>query len=413
MATVDPVQPRVALQRIGGRRQPRHAIAARQRRADARRGHLPRLWRFAVEYLLVVLVGAAMALVWVNSEPDSYFRTAFALQFIVNDILMVLFFALMMKEVVEATAPGGVLHPWRRAALPLVAAAGLTVAPTLAFVGVAPWLGEPRLLAGWPIGFASDLALGYFVARVIFGRHPVIPFFVLVAVSANALGVVALALGSAGSQLRPDVFGLLMLMALGVAGLLRRFQVTSFWPYIIGAGGLSWCSLHFGGFAPALALVPVMPFLPHARRDAGFFVDATPSGRDTLNQFELWCRHPAQLALFLFGLVNGGVPLQILYWTSLSLPIVMLLTKPLGLMAGVGLARALGLHLPLGISWREVVVVGVISSIGFTIALFFAASAVGPGPTLSALRAGALVSLVGVFVAVGVARVLRIGRFVA
>ena len=40
---------------------------------------------------------------------------------------MVFFFALMTKEVVEATAPGGVLHPWRRALLPVIAAIGATV----------------------------------------------------------------------------------------------------------------------------------------------------------------------------------------------------------------------------------------------------------------------------------------------
>ena len=34
---------------------------------------------------------------------------------------MVFFFALITKEVVEATAPGGVLHPWRRALLPVIA----------------------------------------------------------------------------------------------------------------------------------------------------------------------------------------------------------------------------------------------------------------------------------------------------
>jgi hypothetical protein len=32
---------------------------------------------------------------------------------------------------------------------------------------------------GWPVVFATDLAFGYVLARVIFGRHPVIPLFVL------------------------------------------------------------------------------------------------------------------------------------------------------------------------------------------------------------------------------------------
>jgi hypothetical protein len=46
-------------------------------------------------------------------------------------------------------------------------------------------------------------------------------------------------------------------------------------------------------------------------------------------------------------------------------------------------------------------------------ALFFATSAVGPGPVLSALRMGALVSLVGGLAAIGAARLFRTGRFAA
>jgi len=66
-------------------------------------------------------LGALIALVWVNTAPESYSVFTSAMSFAVNDVAMVLFFALMTKEVVEATAPGGVLHPWRRALLPVCA----------------------------------------------------------------------------------------------------------------------------------------------------------------------------------------------------------------------------------------------------------------------------------------------------
>jgi hypothetical protein len=45
------------------------------------------------------------------------------------------------------------------------------------------------------------------------------------------------------------------------------------------------------------------------------------------------------------------------------------------------------------------------------VALFFAAVALGPGPVLSALRMGALVSVAGGLAAVGTARLLGVGRF--
>ena len=80
------------------------------------------------------------------------------------------FFALMMKEVVEATAPGGVLHTWRRVLLPVLAAIGVGAVPALLHIQAAEWFDEPMLSTGWPVTFATDLAFSYFIARLIFGR---------------------------------------------------------------------------------------------------------------------------------------------------------------------------------------------------------------------------------------------------
>ena len=128
------------------------------------------------------------------------------------------------------------------------------------------------------------------------------------------------------------------------------------------------------------------------RRDRGFFAE-TPSGaHDPLSRFERWARHPTQVVLLLFGIVAAGVPLRALDWGTLGLPLATLIGKPIGLLIGAGIARACGLSLPARIGWRELVVLGLVAASGFTVALFFAAAAVGPGPTLSALKMGALVS---------------------
>ena len=81
--------------------------------------------------------------------------------------------------------------------------------------------------------------------------------------------------------------------ALGLAAGLRRLSVRSFSPYLLGAGSVAWLGFFWSGLHPALALVPIMPFLPHAARDPGFFVDALPDAKDTLSQFEVWWRYPA------------------------------------------------------------------------------------------------------------------------
>jgi NhaA family Na+:H+ antiporter len=372
---------------------------------------LPELWHFAAEYLLLLPFGAAIGLVWANTDPESYFRTVFALEFFVIDVAMVLFFGLIMKEVVEATVPGGVLHPWRRAALPLVAALGLTIVPAVVLGIVAPVFGEPMVRQGWPATFAVDLAFGYFIAIVIFGRHPALPLFLLLAIAANTLGFVALAPTAAAANLQGATLLGLLAAALGSAVLLRRRRVTNVWPYLLIGGGLSWLAFLFGGVRPALALVPIVPFLPHARRDPGFFVDAPPDAHDTLNQFERLCRHPAQVALFLFALITAGVPLRALDSGTLSLPVAVFLGKPLGLALGVAAAVAFGLHLPFHVGWRHLIVIGFISTIGFTLALFFATVAIGPGPVLSEIKMGGLLTLAGAPLALAAARLLRVGRF--
>jgi Na+/H+ antiporter NhaA len=78
---------------------------------------------FILDYLLALPLGCVAALVWANTFPESYYRFANATAFVVNDVGMAFFFALITKEVVEATLPGGP-PPWRRAALPVVAATG-------------------------------------------------------------------------------------------------------------------------------------------------------------------------------------------------------------------------------------------------------------------------------------------------
>ena len=386
---------------------PRGHTAAQQRRS------LAKWWHFAVEHLLMLPAGAAIALVWVNMAPEKYYRITGPIEFAVTDVAMVLFFGLIAKEVVEATAEGGVLHPWRRAALPLIASVGLTLGPLALFGAMVARLDQPRVLEGWPAVFATDLAFGYFVARLIFGRHPAVPFFLLLAISANLLGILALAAAGTAPAFHLGLAALLMTGALTVAGALRRLRVRSPWPYLIGAGALSWAALYAGGLEPAFALVPVVPFIPHAARDRGFFVDAPATADDPLNRFERWARHPTQVVLLVFGVIAAGVPLRALDLGMLPLPLTALIGKPLGLMLGVGVARTIGLHVPARMGWRDVIVIGVLASIGFTVALFFATAAVGPGPTLSALKMGALMTAGGAFPAVALAAVLRTGRFAA
>ena len=183
--------------------------------------------------------------------------------------------------------------------------------------------------------------------------------------------------------------------------------MRSFWPYVVVGGGLSWSALFFGGFHPALALLPIVPFLPHAARDPGFFVDAPASAPDALNRLELWFRHPAQAALFCFGLVNAGVHFKALEPGFWSLPLAAFVGKPIGLVAGIALGTAVGLHLPRGVHWRDLIPLGFIAGAGFTMSLFFATATIGPGQMLAELKMGAILSAGACLIAIAVGRWLR------
>ncbi len=372
---------------------------------------VPRLSRFAVEHLLLLPLGGLIALVWVNTAPESYYTFTFSIAFGVNDVAMAIFFALITKEIVEATAPGGVLHPWRRAMLPVVAAMTAAALTALIYVRVSDALDEPMLSEGWPVSLATDLAISYFVARVVFRLHPVIPFLLLFGIASDGLGFVSLALFNPvrGTQLAAGI--LIVAAGLGVAAGLRRRRVRSFWPYLLGAGTLSWLGLFWSGLHPALALVPVMPFLPHAPRDPGFFVDAPPDAKDTLSRFEIWWRYPGQIALFLFGVVNAGVPMGAIEEGVWALPIAVVAGKPLGVLAGAGLAMVIGLHLPHRIGWRELFVVGLIAAMGFSVGLFFASALFPPGQLRSEASMGVLLSFAAAPLAIVAARLLGVGRF--
>jgi NhaA family Na+:H+ antiporter len=353
-----------------------------------------------------------LALVWANVARTSYEHFAHTLHFAVNDIGMAMFFGLAAKEVVEAVGPGGPLHSPRRAAVPLIAAVGGMAGPAILYVALVFWVNAPGLLRGWAIPCATDIAFSYLLARLIFGpKHPAIPFLLLLAIADDAFALLILAVFYPTGTLRPSEFVGFLGAALAVGWYLRYQRTQSFWPYVAGAGVISWIAFYRGGLHPALALVPVIPFLPHVPPDTGLFAEE-PAPHDTLTQFEHWFRLPVQVILFFFGLVNAGVELSgvgVGTWIVLA---AILLGKPLGIVSATALSVAAGLHRPSGVTWRDVVVTGVIAAIGFTVALFFATAAFPSGPYLEQTKMGALLSISAGAIAVVCARILRVRRIV-
>jgi NhaA family Na+:H+ antiporter len=363
---------------------------------------------FVLENSLLLLVGTAAAVLWANLDLDSYAAVAHPLHFWVNEIGMVFFFALAAKEVFEATLPGGSLASARRAFAPLAAAVGGMVAPALIFVALASLRGPADLVRGWAIPCATDIAFSAMVARLIFrSTHPAIPFLLLLAIADDALGLVILAVFYPSGTLSLAAPLILMPAAIASALWLRRRRVHSFWAYVIGPGTLSWAALYFGGLHPALALVPVVPFMPHSPRDLGLFNQREAQQPDPLSRFEHWWATPVQFVLLLFGFANAGVPFEQLGPGTYYVLAGLLVGKPMGIMLFSTLARLAGGSLPPGLRTGDLLVVGVAASIGFTVSLFFATAAFSGGAALAETKMGALFSFVAAPLALAVARIVR------
>lgn len=366
-----------------------------------------RFLRIVFDRFLLLPIGAAIALVWANVAPESYFVFAQRSAFAVNEIGMAFFFALVAQEVMEAVMPGGALHSWRRWTLPVVAAAGGMLGAMAVYLGYVHVKYQDALSPAWPIACAIDAAATYYVLKTILPHSGALPFALLVAIVTDAIGLVIVA--PRYLTLEAHVGGAaLMLIALGLAAAMRVLKVRAFWPYLLICGAFSWFAFYREGLHPAFALIPIVPFLRHEPRQLNLFAD--PRDDDAVHHAEHEWHRIAQGVLFAFGLVNAGVALSGYDTGSWALLSAMIVGRPVGILIAVGLATAAGLHLPRHVGWREVLVVAFATSSGFALALFFATGLLATGPMLAEAKIGVLMSVAGAGIAFGAAWLLKVGR---
>ncbi|MGE3344692.1 MAG: Na+/H+ antiporter NhaA [Vicinamibacterales bacterium] len=366
--------------------------------------------QFILDNSLLLIGGTVIALVWANLNYEAYEHFAHAVHFAVNDIGMVFFFALAAKEVAEATLPGGPLSSPRQAAVPVIAAIGGMVLPASLYVASVYAVNDMEVLRGWAIPCATDIAFSYMVARAIFpAGHPAIPFLLLLAIADDAMGLMILAVFYPSGPLNPGQLALWMAAAIALAWWMRKQRYGNFWLYLIGPGVLSWVGLYVGGLHPALALVPIVPFMPHAKNDLGVFAEAEDARHDTMNEFEHWWKTPVQFVLFFFGLVNAGVPFGAVGEVTWMVLGSLVLGKPLGIVGFAVIAGLFGLTRARQLTIPVMVVVGIAAGIGFTVALFFTTAAFPvTSPHLDEAKMGALFSFAAAPLAIMAARMLGV-----
>ena len=320
-------------------------------------------------------------------------RHFLSLHFLINDLFMVLFFGIAAKEIAEACLPGGALNPVSKAINPLLGTLGGVLGPVGVYFLLNGVMGEEAWARGWGIPTATDIALAWLIARLVFGNgHPAISFLLLLAVADDGIGLMIIAIFYPTQE--PVWFNTLWILPGMLAAYVMRTQNVKSWiPYIVVGGAFSWWGLFSAHLHPALALVPIVPLLPGPDRDEGLFQDDVSTiESDTLNNFEHALKGFVDFGLFFFAFANAGVQFSNIN----NLTWIVLLSLLVGKTLGITLFSMAGTFfkcpLPDGMNIRHLVVSGVVAGLGLTVALFVSGQAFLDLELQGAAKMGALFS---------------------
>ena len=327
----------------------------------------------------------------------------------VNDFLMAVFFLLVGIELKYEMTVGQLRRP-RQAMLPMLAAVGGVVAPALIYVVVN--LAEGGPVGGWAVPIATDIAFALGVVSLLGSRiSPATKvFFQTLAIADDILAILVIALFYGQVPDLPWCAASLALV--GVLALLNRARVYSVGPYV-AVGLVLWACMFNSGIHATLAGV-ILAFALPSRSDvrltelgdwlehrAHDLDDTYDDEHHVLGQHdftdgawrvELVMHHvtpPLQrMERYVSTVVNFGV-LPLFAFVNAELHLVgenfgALLASPVahGVYLGAVLGKPLGIilvtyllvhlgfaRLPRGMGWGQVVTVGIMGGIGFTMSI--------------------------------------------
>ena len=372
-----------------------------------------RLFRLEAAGGLVLVLTAALALFSANSPWSVEYQHlvelpirvglgasagSISVHALVNDGLMTIFFAVVGMEIKREIATGQ-LRSVRRAALPLIAAAGGMLVPALVYLA---FNGREPTRNGWAIPTATDIAFALGCASMVKRRVPWSLFVFLMALAIfddiGAILIIAVAYGSATHLTS------LAVAALITAGLfaLGRARVYKPWLYLL-LGGALWLAVARSGLHPTIAGV-ILGFaiptssgrsLKDALEDLDVAVERIRSlppacAEGSLAALETHARTlqtPVERLLSqlhglvafgvvpLFALVNAGIVLNgessLVGPVTAGVALALVVGKPLGVLGGVYIATRTKLTpLPTGTRWKHVLGIALFAGIGFTMSFF-------------------------------------------
>lgn len=281
----------------------------------------------------------------------------------INDGLMTVFFLLIGLEL-EREIYIGELSSLKNASLPIFAAIGGMAVPAGLFLlfnfGTATQSG-----AGIPM--ATDIAFAIGILSLLGNRVPASIKVLLTALAViDDLGaIIVIAIFYTSTLAFINLF-----LALGVFGLLlilNRLKVHNLIPYLIG-GVAMWYFMQQSGVHPTITGVLLAFAIPFGDGE-----EKSPSYK-----LQHWLHKPvAFFILPLFALANTCISIDSGWLTGLtqtnSIGIFagLIVGKPLGIFLFSFITVSLGLcALPEDLKWKQIIGVGLLAGIGFTMSIF-------------------------------------------
>ncbi len=342
-----------------------------------------------------LLLGAAViALVWANSPwRDAYtsltqvvvgpaaLHLDLTLATWAADGLLAVFFFVAGLELKHELVVGS-LSDRRKAVVPVVAALGGMALPALLFTITVTLMGDSEARVGWGIPMATDIAFALAVLAVLGRNLPVaLRAFLLTLAVVDDLGAILVIAVFYSHGFSPLPL-LLSVVGMGLWFLLQRLRVEGWWVYLPIAL-VVWGLMHASGIHATVAGV-ALGLLTRVRKDPGEHEAPADRWEHSVRPVSAGVCVPL-FAFFSAGVTFVGNPYGAGILTTpvvVAIVVGLVLGKPLGVLGGAWLvARFTRASLSASLRWADVLAVGVLAGIGFTVSLLIGELAFEDDPT--------------------------------
>ncbi|MFE4465966.1 Na+/H+ antiporter NhaA [Oerskovia sp. NPDC056781] len=366
-----------------------------------------------------LLIGAAiLALLWANSPwRAAYFDLAaftvgpeslhldLSLSTWAADGLLAIFFFVVGVELKQEFVAGSLRNP-REAGVPMLAAVGGMIVPAILYVTVALWGGGADAVHGWAIPTATDIAFALAVLAV-FGRGlptAIRTFLLTLAVVDDLLAIIVIAVFYT-ETLHWAPLGLALVGVALFAFLVRRRRTH--WWLLLPLALVVWALVHASGIHATVAGV-LLGFMVPALAIHGEKTSRTHRYEHRIKPISAGIALPI-FAFFAAGVSlvdGGGIGEMIGQPVAIGIIVGLVVGKGIGVLGVTALVTKLTpLRLAPGIGVRDLLPVGLLAGIGFTVSLLIAElSFPDSGHTESAKAAVLLASVASALLAAAALR---------